>query len=226
MTDTATASSVMSDIRLHTDTVNDANITDAFLLSIVDKSYSKLYKNIATQYQGFFDLEHTSITLVPGTRTYALPADFMHLRGVDIMFGTDRVKMRRIAFGERDRWTDDPRFVPFRMERARTYYGYLTQKDNLRIEPLPNSSENLLLTYVPRPTRITTVGQTFDVIAGFEDFIVYDSSIMVLAKQERDPMMMTQLRADALKTIIDVVSPRETGEPIQVRDDYFGQGGY
>lgn len=224
MTDTATASSVMNDIRLHTDTVNDANITDAFVLSLVDKSYNKLYKNIALRYAGFFDVEDTSISLVLNQRTYALPADFLHLRGVDMLFGTERVRMRRFGFGDRDRITSDPRFVPYYQLGRGSNYQYMVQKNNLRIEPLPQSTESLILTYVPRATRITSSSNTFDVISGFEDFIVYDASILVLNKQERDPTAMIQMRADALKTIVDLCTTRETNEPIQVRDDFFGQG--
>lgn len=224
MTDTATASNVMSDIRLQTDTVNDPHITDAFVLSLVDKSYNKLYKQISLQFAGFFDTENTSTTLAVGTRAYALPSDFLHLRGVDILIGSDRVRMQRFAFGDRDRISNDPRFIPFyRYDRAQKY-RYMVQKNNLRIEPVPDSTESLVLTYVPRPTRITSSSDTFDVIAGFEDFIVYDASISVLQKQERDPAVFMQLRADALSTITNLCSSRETNEPIQVRDDYFAQG--
>jgi hypothetical protein len=224
MTDTATASVLMTDIRRLTDTESDANISDAYLLTLVDRSYNKLYRKIATRYAGFFDMEYTSINLVVGTRTYALPSDFMHLRGVDIVIGNDRVSLKRIAFGERNIQSNDPRVIPLRLERMRSNYGYLTQKDNLRIEPLPSSTEQLILTYVPRPTRISNSSTTFDVIGGFDDFIIYDAAIQVLAKQERDPMVYGQLRADALAMVIETCSPRETGDAIQVRDEYFYNG--
>lgn len=226
MTDTATASVIMTKIRQHTDTENDANISDAFLLTLVDTSYNKLYRNIATQYEGFFDVEDSSKSLIVGQRTYALAADFMHLRGVDIVVGGDRIKLSRFSFGERGRRTNDPRFIPVRLERIRSNYAYMTQKDNLRIDPLPNTTEQLIMTYVPRPTRITNSADTFDVIAGFEDFIVYDAGVTVLTKQERDPSAMAAMRQDALNLVIKTVSPRETGDPIQVRDDYFGAGYY
>lgn len=225
MTDIATASTVMNSIRLQTDTVNDPNITDAYLLELVDKSYGKLYKQIALRYAGFFDVEDTSISLVSGTRFYNLPATFMHLRGVDLVQSDgDRVKLSRLNFGDRDQLSNDPRYVPQRLDRQKSYYRYMTQANTLRIEPVPTSTESLVLTYVPRPTRITSSSDTFDVIAGFEDFIVYDASIQVLAKQERDPTTQTGLRQDALQTIIEICSPRETGDAISVRDNVFGEG--
>lgn len=224
MTDTATASTLMTDIRRLTDTESDANISDAYLLTLVDRSYNKLYRKVATRYAGFFDVESTSTSLVVGQRTYALPADFMHLRGVDIVIGGERASLKRIGFGERNTQTSDPRFVPFRLERQRTMYGYFTQKDNLRIEPVPSTTEQLIITYVPRPVRITNSSTTFDVISGFDDFIIYDAAIQVLAKQERDPMVYGQLRADALAMVIETCTPRETGDAIQVRDEYFSNG--
>lgn len=224
MTDTATASVLMTDIRRLTDTESDANISDAYLLTLVDRSYNKLYRKVATRYAGFFDVENSSTSLVVGQRTYALPADFMHLRGVDIVIGGERASLKRIGFGERNTQTSDPRFVPFRLERQRTNYGYFTQKDNLRIEPLPSTTEQLIITYVPRPVRISNSSTTFDVISGFDDFIIYDAAIQVLAKQERDPMVYGQLRADALAMVIETCTPRETGDAIQVRDEYFSNG--
>jgi len=224
MTDTATASVLMTDIRRLTDTESDANISDAYLLTLVDRSYNKLYRKIATRYAGFFDMEYTSLNLVEGQREYALPSDFMHLRGVDIVIGTDRVPLTRISFGDRSNLTNDPRYVPFRLDRVRTNYGYFTQKNNLRIEPIPSSTEQLILTYVPRPVRISSGGTTFDVISGFDDFVIYDAAVQVLARQERDATMYAQLRQDALAMVIETCSPRETGDAIQVRDQFFSDG--
>lgn len=224
MTDTATASVLMTDIRRLTDTENDANISDAYLLTLVDRSYNKLYRQIATAYAGFFDIEDTSKSLIVGQRTYALPSDFMHLRGVDIVKDNDRISLTRIGFGDRNSLTNDPRYVPLRLERQRTNYAYMVQKNDLRIEPLPNTTEQLIITYVPRPARITATNTTFDVIAGFDDFIIYDASIMVLAKQERDASVYGQLRADALQMVVQACKPREVGDAIQVRDQYFSHG--
>lgn len=226
MTDTATASDLMTEVRQHTDTVGDANIPDAFLLTLIDKSYGKLYRQISTQYQGFFEAEDTSITLVVDQRLYALPADFFHLKGVDLVLSSgDRVTLYPASFGERNDISNDPRLAPRLPARLKSNYRYMLQGNNLRISPKPNSTEQLILTYVPRPTRITNSGDTFDVIAGFDSFIVYDAAIAVLAKQERDPSAMIQLRQDALQDVVNSVTPRITGDSVQVRDDFFGNDG-
>lgn len=222
MTDTATASTLMTDVRLATDTVGDNNISDAYLLTLIDRSYGKLYRQIATQYQGFFEVEETGTSLVVGQRTYALPATFMHLKGVDIVDGSERLSLRAIQFGDRNKLSNDPRFVPQRPPMLRTNLSYFLQGNTLRIEPVPQVTNQLVITYVPRPTRITNSADTFDVIAGFDAFIVYDASISVLAKQERDTGNLIQLRQDALQDIINVVTPRVTGDAVQVRDEYFG----
>lgn len=224
MADTATASVLMQDVRLATDTVGDNNITDAYLLTLIDRSYGKLYRQISTQYQGFFETEDSNTSLVVGQRLYALPSDFMHLKGVDLVEGSDRVSLRRIQFGDRNTLSNDPRFIPQRPAMLRTNLAYFTQGDDLRIEPAPQVTNQLIITYVPRPTRITSSSDTFDVIAGFDAFIVYDASISVLMKQERDPSGIIQLRQDALQDVITVVTPRETGDSVMVRDEFFGNG--
>lgn len=222
MTDTATASTLMTDVRLATDTVGDNNISDAYLLTLIDRSYGKLYRQIATQYQGYFEVEDSSTNLVSGQRTYSLPADFMHLKGVDVVEGTERTSLRAIQFGDRNKLSNDPRFIPQRPVMLRTNLAYFLQGDSLRIEPPPQITNQLIITYVPRPARITDSADTFDVIAGFDSFIVYDASISVLAKQERDTANMIQLRQDALQDIIRVVTPRITGDSVMVRDEFFG----
>jgi hypothetical protein len=222
MADTATASVLMTDVRRVTDTENDAHIADAYLLTLIDRSYNKLYRQIATQYESYFDTEDTSKSLIVGQRDYALAADLMHLKGVDIVLGGERVTLRPYSFGERNDRSNDPRIYRVGYDRQQTNYRYRTQGNNLRIDPLPDSTEAIVMTYVPRPTRITSSGQTFDVIAGFDDFIIYDAGVQVLMRQERDPSAMAALRQDALQAVIAAVSPRDIGDPTQVRDAYFG----
>lgn len=222
MADTATASVLMTDVRRLTDTDNDAHITDAYLLTLIDRSYNKLYRIVATQYESFFDTEDSSKSLVIGQRDYALAADLMHLKGVDVVVGGNRIPLRRFSFGER---TGDAnaRLLSLYEARNASRYRYRTQGNNLRIDPVPDSTEQLIMTYVPRPTRITTSNQTFDVLSGFDDFIIYDASVQVLTRQERDPSAMAALRQDAQNAVIAAVSPRETGDPVQVRDAFFGR---
>ena len=98
MADTATASVLMTDVRRISDTENDAHITDAYLLTLIDRSYNKLYRTVATQYESFFDTEDSSKSLIIGQSDYALPADMLHLKGVDIVVGGDRVTMRIYSF--------------------------------------------------------------------------------------------------------------------------------
>lgn len=222
MTDTATASVIMTDVRRLTDTENDANIADAYLLTLIDRSYNKLYRQIATQYESFFDTEDTSKSLVVGQRTYALASDLMHLKGVDIVVGTDRIPIKRFSFGDRGSLSNDPRIIRYDADRYQTHYRYKTEANNLRIDPLPESTEQLIMTYVPKPTRITSSSDTFDVIAGFDDFILYDAAIQVMMRQERDPAPYVAMRQDALNQVIQTVSPREVADPVNVRDVYFG----
>lgn len=224
MADTATASVLMTDVRNLTDTVNDNHITDAYLLTLIDRSYGKMYRTIATQYESYFDTEDTSKSLIVGQRTYALPNNMLHLKGVDIVKGGDRIPLKRFRLGERSSYTNDPRFIPFEADRQRSNYRYKTEAENLRIDPLPDTTEQLIMTYVPRPTRITSSSDTFNVIAGFDDFIIYDAAIQVLAKQERDSSAMVALRQDSYNGIISACSPREPGDATQVRDSFFGTG--
>jgi hypothetical protein len=224
MADTATASVLMTDVRQLTDTENDAHIADAYLLTLIDRSYNKLYRQIATQYESFFDTEDTSKSLIVGQRTYALPATLMHLKAVDLVRGDDRIPLRRFSLPQRSSFTRDPRFLPFGAERQRTYYRYKAEANNLRIDPLPDTTEPLIITYVPRPVRITSGSDTFDVIAGFDDFIIYDAAIQVLMRQERDPSQYVALRQDALQGVIATVSPREVSDTVNVSDVFFGSG--
>jgi hypothetical protein len=226
MADTATASVLMTDVRRLTDTENDAHITDAYLLTLIDRSYNKLYRTIATQYESFFDTEDSSKSLIVGQRTYALASDLMHLKAVDIVRGSERIPLRRFSLPQRESFSRDPRYVPFSGDRQRTNYRYKAEANNLRIDPLPDTTEQLIMTYVPRPTRITNSSTTFDVIAGFDDFIIYDASIQVLTRQERDASQYVALRQDALQGVIATVSPREVSDTVNVSDVFFGAGHY
>lgn len=221
MADTATASVLMTDVRRLTDTDSDAHISDAYLLTLIDRSYNKLYRVIATQYESFFDTEDTSKSLIVGQRDYALPSDLMHLKGVDIIISGDRYPLRSYNFASRT-GRQRPDLVSRFDARAANRYRYRSQGNNLRIDPLPDSTEQLIITYVPRPVRVTTSVQTFDVLSGFDDFIIYDAAVQVLTRQERDPSAMAALRQDAMQMVIQAVSPRDVGDPVTVTDVFFG----
>lgn len=225
MADTATASVLMTDVRRLTDTDSDAHITDAYLLTLIDRSYNKLYRLIATQYESFFDTEDTSKSLIVGQRDYALASDLMHLKGVDIVISGDRYPLRTYNFSARTGKQNASLVSRFDL-RAASRYRYRSQANNLRIDPVPDSTEAIVMTYVPRPTRITTSGQTFDVLSGFDDFIIYDASVQVLTRQERDPSAMAALRQDAMQAVVAAASPRDVGDPVNVTDVFFQRNAY
>ena len=212
--DTVTVSGLIADVRAKTDTVNDNNIVDADIILFLNHGYKKLYNEIVTAYQAHFDKEGTPFNLVSGTYLYTLPTDFLILKSVDLIRNNERFTLKPCSIQERNQWERriaafDRRFAPYR---------YFLQGNSIRFVPVPDSTEQILLTYIPTPTAITSSGQSVDVLSGFDEYITCAASVNVLARQERDVQVMMADREDAKRQVMEICKPRDAGQPRSVVD--------
>lgn len=209
--DTVSVASLIASVRARTDTENDNNVPDSTLIVFINSAYKKLYNEITTQYQAHFDKEGTPFSLVSGTYLYDLPSDFLILKGVDLIRANggpeDRITLKMCSMQERNRY--ERRLAAF--DRSWRAYQYLLQGNKIRFVPVPDSTDSILLTYIPVPVTITSSAQSVDVLSGFDEFIACDAGIKVLQRQERDVQALMVDREEARRQVHDIAKPRDAG---------------
>jgi hypothetical protein len=78
-----TAADIIRRARNKADMTNSAYITSQEDLDLLNESYTELYDLLVTKFENYFIKDDVFITLVPGTYSYDLPADFYKGVGVD-----------------------------------------------------------------------------------------------------------------------------------------------
>ncbi len=166
-------------------------------MDMVNESFSSLYDLLVSAYQNYY-VSNTTLSLVPGTSSYSLPADFYKLISLDMLSGSNFITMFPYNELERNSTTSTAASIPTATVRMR---------------------------YVPAPTVYTTIDQTIDGVAGWEDFAIWDTVAMMLAKEESDPSFAIGQREMMRAEIQGLAPDRDAGQPERVQDTTTGRFG-
>lgn len=167
----------------------DPNITDAELTSLANRHITEVYDLLVSAGPADYYAASTTISVVAGTSTYALPADFRNLTGVYV-----------------NESSAERRPVPPMGENERGRY-----------KP-PTTGATVTLEYIPSATVLASDGDTFDGVSGWEELVVNLMARDVMAKREADPSV-PMMNIDRLVGRITAQSrARDRGQPKRVVD--------
>ena len=87
--------------------VNSQYITDTEVVAYLNSELGELYDLMVDSSEDFYTINATGLTVlgsdpVAGTNYFTVPADFMRLRGMDMLIGGQWATMRTMEFPERN----------------------------------------------------------------------------------------------------------------------------
>lgn len=198
-------------------------VTDAEIVSLLDRGYKELYDLLVQTYQEYF-LTSTLVTLVAGTDNYPLPADFYKLQGIDYITQNStnsRWTMRPFMFNERNQYQSSAYLFSF----SNTNLRYLISGSNLKFRPIPIQSGTIEVFYVPVPKTLTassTPGPTeqnsIDAVNGYDEYVILDAAVNMLNKEESDSTALRAMKEETTQRIIKSAADRDIGQPQRVTD--------
>lgn len=205
--------------REQADMVNSTFITDAELTRIINRRLVRLHDYQVQAGENYY-LKTQTYTTTPNVDTYALPADFFRVRGVDYFFGTDstrRLTADKFEYKERNRW-----IVPRLVNQYRGKYRYAIWANNFVVRPFPSDVFTFLFNYEPRFQYLVLDTDTFDFVEGWEDFAILPAVIYMINKEEGDASQWAAAYAEIKKEINDSLSERTQGPSRIVEvDNYY-----
>lgn len=157
---------------------------------MINESYAELYDLIIMAFGNYYITEST-ITLVPGTASYALPADFYKLVTLDMLSGTQYNSL----------------FPYNELERNSTLSTATS---------IPNGT--VRMRYIKAPTKWTVDADLVDCIAGWESLLITDVAIMMLDKEESDTDRLERRRIREYKRIEQMAQNRDITMPGRITD--------
>lgn len=203
MASNVSLTSVLTEVRQRTHYEQSQFVTDAELTAWINRSLAELYDLLVTAYDGY-QVSQADSTIASGN-TFAVPATFYKLLGVDwLVSSPDQLqKLPRVGWGDRN--------------TGQT--GYDLRGATVVILPYSwAAGKTFRLYYVPVVTQLVNPADTFDGVSGWEEYVIVDVCLKVLAKAERDPSLFLQAKQAMLDRIQAHAKNRDAGEPPHVQD--------
>ncbi len=207
------------------DMINNNFVTTQEWNDYINHSYTELY-DILVQVYGDDYFMATPFLFQTDGRTpgfYPLPSDFYKLMGVDLGLGTQSpnnnpngwLTLKKFMFISRNRHIfGDVQVSSLGLSDLK----YRIEGQNLEFIPQPSSNQTIRLRYIPRPITLLADSDILDGISGWDEYVIVDSAIKAMQKEESDVSILMAQKAALLKRIESAASNRDAGQPEVVSD--------
>ena len=209
-----TLSELRSQARDRADMQNSAFVSDAELTKYLNSSIAELHDLLIADGESDYYILSTTFSTVAGTETYALPAAFYKLKGVDVQSGSEWLSVRPFNFNERN----SGQSAAYNLSGID--FRYRLAGSNIMLTPAPSGVNTVKLWYTPVATKLTADADTLDDINQYSEYVITDAAIKMLQKEESDVSILLAQKADLRKRIENMVANRDAGQPQAVSDIY------
>lgn len=225
-----TLASLRDQARQRADMQNSEFVSDSELNVYLNNSAWELYDVVVSRFEDQF-IYTDSITGLPPTYTitntsenwFTLPTNFYKLRGVDRNqdSGNDVwFTLSKWNFAERNNFLD---------RGVRSYWGasgacYRILGNKVQILPQGDSAGTYRLWFVPKMTEMTANVDLDSSLEMWSEYIVVDSAIKCLIKEESDTSMLMNIKQALLARIEAMSANRDAGSPEKIANVRGGVG--
>lgn len=203
---TVTLADLKTRCRERADMVDSDFIEDSELLSYINASYAELYDILVSKFEDYYTLDPVGFTISSGN-TYNLPADFYKLRGVDLSLNGRWIPVPKFNFQDRNR-----------TNRTAYKQRYRIIGNKLHISPTDNANGTYQLWYIPAYTLLSLDSDELDGVNGWEEYVVIDVAIKMLAKEESSTTQLEREKDAMLRRITNMAENRDIDQPETVTD--------
>lgn len=213
---TRTLLQLRDDARCYADMESSAFVSDAEVTRYINLGCAGLW-HVLVQANADRHATDTEITTVGGTYEYALPTDFAAIRKVE----------KRQTSGSETGWRLEPYNLSEDTEAITgTGLGALTGYESLRYAVLRQGVDGadtrlrmsndpgagfLRVWYIQHPVELVDDTDTFDGVAGWEEWAVLWAAEQMMAKEESDPSALIRRRAELTERIKMISADRDIG---------------
>ncbi len=214
MARTVQLSILRSRARTKADMVTSQFVTDAEFNQMLSDSWTELYDLLTTAYEDYYSAS-TSITLVGGTDTYSLPADFYKLLGVDLVLGSQTFSLKRFNWADRNLYRQN---VLTASSLGITDLRYQLRGGSIVFIPIPAGTGSATLWYIQAPSSLVNDTDTIDGQSGWDEYVVTDAAIKALQKEESDVSVLMAQKESLKRRILGAAKNRDAGSPRTISD--------
>lgn len=215
MASNVTLGTLKTAARERADMVNSKFISDDELARYINASVKDLYDKLINAGEFYF-FSSADISIVANTSAYNLPSDFYKILGVDLLVDTNgnAVTLKPFQFEQRNSFL----FTPTWNVVGLSYMRYMIQGNQLKFVPMPSGSATVRIYYAPVFADLVSDATTFDGVNGWEEYVILDSAIKMLTKEESDPSVLMAERQKMIQRLDEMKLMRDLGAPSKIGD--------
>lgn len=189
---------------------NSSWCTPSELNLLINDSGTDLHDQLVMAWGDYF-LKMAPVTISAGNSSYTLPTDFFKLRSVLLISGSDRIQLLPFTESERAALYNSQTSVP----------KYKLEDGNLILLPaVVSGSVELRYIYQYPWLNADTDTLSYNIISGWDAFIVYDVAAKLRVKQKQDASSLAAMCDRFKARIANASSEREASGRRRVGDVY------
>ena len=195
MARTFTLGTLVTRCKQRCDMENQTLISTAEWKGMISSVYARLQAELVKAGLRYFETSHNLTT-----QSTALPAGFLSSVGVDYVVSAstgERRALYELMHQERNL---------YRGQSASESRAYALEGANIVLYPAPISGQTYVHTYVPQPTDLSggADGDSVDVVTpDGEEFVIWGTAVLALAKEESDTAVARVERDEALARVME-----------------------
>ena len=186
MSRNASLGAMKTRVRQLADVIGDVNVTEAMLNSLVNAHVAAVYDRLVDAGPPDRYAATTTISVLSGIDTYALPADFRNLLGVYVSINGGLRSLAAMSGG------------------ARALYR------------ASSTTASVMVEYVPTPPALVVDGDTFDGVSGWEDLVIALAARDVMVSRQDEPSVVLAIISANEQRISLRSAGRDRGSPKRV----------
>lgn len=219
----------LADLRLRArqsaDMVNSLLVSVAELDGYINASYAEYCDLITNAYEDHYLNDPEQFDIVSGN-TFDLPSTFYKLVGLDFLDGGEWVEVKSFEWNQRN--SNSSRSYN---NRYHPKLRYRIQGNKLRMIPVDQATGTYRHWSIPLFVPLVDATDEIDGYNGWEEYIVIDSAIKCLRKEESSIKDHLVAKAAMIERITESSKNRDLGETHGTTDVYAngydgGRGGY
>lgn len=212
MSDTLTLLQVRTRVRERADMVGSLFVTDAELNGYINYSYRALW-DLLIEADDDYGTKSATFTITSGN-TITLPSDFYKLRGVDDLTDSTHPRtVRKFNWNERNNYKYSSRNV-LNDNSSDVFYRIIG--DTLLIEPPESALKTYRLWYVRTVATVTLDADPLDGIQGWLEYVIVDSAMKCLVKEESDISSLQAMKGEIMERIVRLRNNRDQSLPEKI----------
>lgn len=215
---TRTLLAMRNEARALADTVNDPHVSDAQATLWINQGIADLWRQLVHHDPDRYVIR-TTLATTTGTLSYSLTVtapDLMAIRRVDLIRGTLRIPIEPFSIQEPPYLSQDSRGgggTRYRLMGG----GIAGAATALYFDPDPGTN-TYALWYIQAPQTLSADGDTFDGIAGLEDYVVAFTALRMQIRQETDPSAVMAEMSRIASSIGATAAHRDVGRAPRIAD--------